>query len=394
MIVIGLMSGTSADGIDAAVVDLRGGGSRRLRWRLLKHISLPFEQTLRDEVLACCNLASASVDRVCALNAALGEAYAGACFAAAQAAGLGMDQIDLIGNHGQTVWHIPATATLQIGEAAVIAERAGVTTVSNFRARDIAAGGQGAPLVAYVDALLFTHPAKNRALQNIGGIGNVSFLPAGDGLGAGFAFDTGPGNMLMDYAAERATHGAWRYDVDGQLARQGRVDGALLEELMDHSFIQRQPPKTTGREEFGAFFGKRMWDAAEARGATPQDIAATFTAFTALSIADSYRRFLPTMPDEMFVSGGGALNPFLMELLQTEMPSCRVTTSDELNMPAAAKEAVCFAVLAYETIHNRPSNLPAATGASHPVVLGSITPGNHQAPGAHRSAPGATRIRN
>ncbi|HQZ21538.1 MAG TPA: anhydro-N-acetylmuramic acid kinase [Thermoflexales bacterium] len=381
MIVIGLMSGTSADGIDAAVVKLeRDHADAGLRWQLLKHINLPFEQALRDEILACCAPATASVDRVCALNAELGEAYAAACFAAAQEAGLSISQIDLIGSHGQTVWHIPAKATLQIGAAAVIAERTGVTTVSDFRSRDIAAGGQGAPLVAYVDALLFTHPTKRRALQNIGGIGNVTFLPAGhfgDGNAPGLAFDTGPGNMMMDYAAEQATNGAWRYDEDGQLARRGRVDGALLEELMDHDFIRRDPPKTTGREEFGAFFARRMCNAATARGAKAEDIVATFTAFTALSIADAYRRFLPAMPEEVFVSGGGALNPALMDMLRAEMPSTRITTSDELNMPAAAKEAVCFAALAYETIQNRPGNLPSATGAKRAVVLGSITPGNH-----------------
>lgn len=378
MIIIGLMSGTSADGVDAAVVDIEDhGGVGPFDWRLLAHLNVPHPPELRAEILACCDRATGTVDRVCALSAELGEAFAAAALQAARAAGLPSERIDAIGSHGQTVWHIPAKATLQIGQPAVIAERTGVTTVSNFRSRDIAAGGQGAPLVAYVDALLFTHPAMSRALQNIGGIGNVTYLPPGrPAPDAALAFDTGPGNMLIDYATQRATAGAWTYDRDGVLASAGRVDGELIEELMDHAFIRQRPPKTTGREEFGIFFGERMWARAESRGLRPNDIVATMTAFTAISISQAYRDYLPAMPDEVILSGGGARNVTLARMIERELAGPRVLTSDQLGMSAEAKEAICFAVLAHQTLRGRPSNSPTATGARRPVVLGDITPGD------------------
>lgn len=373
MIVVGLMSGTSADGTDAAVVEL-WGAAPALGWKLLKHVQVPHPADLRAEIFAAFRPETGTVDRLCRLNFRLGRAFAGAALAAIAAAGLRPDQVDLIGSHGQTVWHIPTgpeASTLQLGEPAVIAELTGITTISNFRPRDMAAGGQGAPLVPYLDRLLFAHPTLVRAVQNIGGIANVTYL-AGDMT---MAFDTGPGNMLMDDAAARATAGAWTYDRDGTLAAQGRVDEALLAELMAEPYLKQPPPKTTGRELFGAQFGGRVWARAEAAGLTPCDIVATLTAFTARSIAQAYRDFFPRPADEVIVSGGGSRNPTLMAMLRRELPAARVVTSDEMGLPADAKEAVAFAVLAYETWHGRPGNLPAATGARRPVVLGSITPG-------------------
>jgi len=245
--------------------------------------------------------------------------------------------------------------------------------VSNFRARDMAAGGQGAPLVPYLDKLLFAHPTRSRALQNIGGIANVTYLapPAPE-----IAFDSGPGNMLMDYAAARATGGDWEYDRNGALAAQGTVDAELLAELMDEPYLRLPPPKTTGRELFGAQLGAQVWERGKARSLSDADIVATLTAYTARSIAQAYRDFLPGMPDEVIVSGGGALNPSLMGMLRAALLPASVLTSDDLGLPAEAKEAVAFAVLAYETWHGRPGNLPSATGARWAVVLGSITPGN------------------
>jgi anhydro-N-acetylmuramic acid kinase len=383
MMVIGLMSGTSADGIDAALVEISAGDATARDWRLLKHITTPHTQAMRDEILTCARANTSTVDRVCALNAALGEAFAAAVIDVAHQAGVPLGQIDLIGSHGQTAWHIPGQATLQLGEPAVIAERTGATVVSHFRARDIAAGGQGAPLVAYVDALLLTHPNKTRAAQNIGGIANVTFLPSGE-IGGGsisslqspMAFDTGPGNMLMDDAVRRMTHGAQQCDLDGAIAVRGQIDGALLEELLDHPFLQAQPPKTTGRETFGAQFGEAIWAQAAERGLQPEDVVATLTMFTAASIAQAYRQFLPAQPEEVIVSGGGARNPALMRMLQAQLgPSACVIPSDAVGLPCDAKEAIAFALLACETVHNRPGNLPAATGARRAVVLGSITPG-------------------
>ena len=374
MIIIGLMSGTSADGIDAAVVEIGDAiEKRQLDWRLLAHITLPYSVAVRQEIFACMSPQTGSVNRICALNVALGQAFADAAIRAAQVAQLSLKQIDLIGSHGQTLWHIPGQATLQIGCAASIAERTGITTVSNFRARDIAAGGQGAPLVAYVDALLCSHPNKSRALQNIGGIANVTFLQPGSS--AHIAFDTGPGNMLIDDAARRITHGEWHFDRDGALAAQGTINTRLLAWLMAHPYLQQHPPKTTGRELFGAQYGEEVWQHAGASGIQEMDVIVTLTAFTATSIAQAYRQFLPTLPDEVVISGGGARNPVLMQALRTNLPECAVRSLDEIGIPAEAKEALAFAILAYLTIQQRPGNLPSATGATHPVVLGDITPG-------------------
>lgn len=377
MLVLGMISGTSADGIDVVIVEITGAPPA-LQWHLIKHYHTEFTPELRAEILACVRPEHGTVDRLCALNFRLGEAFARAALDAIAAAGLQAEQVDLIGSHGQTLWHIPTgsdASTLQLGEAAIIAERTGITTISNFRTRDMAAGGQGAPLVPYLDVLLFTHPTLTRAAQNIGGIGNVTYLPPRDSSHAPLAFDTGPGNMLIDDAAQRATNGAWSFDRDGTLAAHGRVDETLLHELLQEPYLHASPPKTTGRELFGAQFSARVWERARARGLGDYDIVATLTAFTAHSIARAYRDFLPTFPDEVIVSGGGARNTTLMQMLRELLAPARVMPIDEFGIPSEAKEALAFAVLAYETYHHRPSNLPAATGARRAVVLGSITPG-------------------
>lgn len=403
MLVIGLMSGTSADGIDAAVVHLEGAPPA-LTWELLAHVQLPHPPALREAIFAAFRPDTGNAEHLCRLNFALGRAFGAAALAALTAAHLTPQQADLIGSHGQTVWHIPTgpnASTLQLGEPAIIAEMTGLPVVSNFRTRDMAAGGQGAPLVAYVDALLFTHPTRHRAVQNIGGIANVTYLPpikeqrvsesANQRINGStsqisnaasplppppspLAFDTGPGNMLIDETARRATDGAWTYDRDGALAAAGRVDPHFLAELLAEPYFQQPPPKTTGRERFGIQRGSELWSQAIARGLRPPDIVATLTALTAASIARAYRDFLPHFPDEVIVSGGGAANPTLMAMLQEHLAPASLRRSDELGLPSAAKEAVAFAILAYETWHGRPSNLPAATGARHPVILGHITP--------------------
>ena len=397
MIVIGLMSGTSADGTDAAVVHLESAPPA-LSWMVLSHTHVPHPPALRDEIFACFRPETGTVDRLCRLNVDLGRAFGDAALRAIADAGLTLADIDLIGSHGQTLWHIPPVstdltdgtegATLQLGEPAVIAEMTGLPVVSNFRTRDMAAGGHGAPLVAYVDALLLTHPIRTRAAQNIGGIANVTYLsPQSSVLSPQslvlspqfpFAFDTGPGNMLIDDAVRRATNGELTFDHDGALAAQGRVDAELLTALLQEPYLHRSPPKTTGRELFGAQFGARVWEQALARKLRPADIIATLTAFTAASIAQAYRDFLPTLPDEVIVSGGGTRNPTLMAMLRDQLPGIRVIPSDDVGLGVEAKEAVAFAVLAYETWHGRPGNLPAATGARNPVILGNITPGANQ----------------
>ena len=381
MIVVGLMSGTSVDGVDAVVVRLTGAPPA-LDWQVLHHTHMPYTADLRQRIFAAFRPETGSVDDLCRLNFALGRAFADAALQAIDAAGLNPEQIALIGSHGQTLWHEPEgpdASTLQLGEPAVIAEQTGIPVVSNFRTRDIAAGGQGAPLVAYVDALLLTHPERVRAAQNIGGIANVTYLPpAGDKEGA-FAFDTGPGNMLIDDAARRATEGDWAYDCDGALAAKGTVDAELLAALLDDAYLQQALPKTTGRERYGAQFGGRIWTQARERGLVPEDIVATLSAFTAASIERAYRDFLPRFPDEVIVSGGGARNSTLMAMLRQRLAPAAVIPSDEIGMAVEAKEALAFAVLAYETWHRRPGNLPAATGARRPVILGSITPAGTRA---------------
>ena len=376
MIGIGLMSGTSADSIDAACVRLEGAPPR-LSWELLSFVTLPISEEMRREIFAAFRPETGTVDRLCQLNFTLGEAFAEASLAATRAAGLTPAQVDFIGSHGQTVWHIPpnsgegVASTLQLGNPAVIAERTGITVVSDFRSRDMAAGGQGAPLVPFVDNLLLSHETLSRAVQNIGGIGNVTWLPAG-GAGEAFGFDTGPGNMLLDRAAEVLTEGKLRCDLDGKMAFAGQIQEKILQKWMEEEpYFTRKPPKSTGRELFGVQRCHRYLK--EMEGMAKEDILATLTAFTARSTAEAYRNFLPALPDEVLLCGGGARNPAIAAMLQKELPHSRIGRTEDAGLPGDSKEAVAFAVLGYETMNRRPGNLPAATGAKGPVILGSIT---------------------
>jgi anhydro-N-acetylmuramic acid kinase len=406
MNVIGLISGTSMDAIDAALVELAQEG-QTLRLRVHAFVMFPFDPALRAQVVALLPPHNGSTAAVCAVNMLLGEAFADAALQLAKRAELSIGEVDLIASHGQTVYHQVATgavrSTLQLGAPAAIAERTRCTVVADFRPRDIAAGGQGAPLVPYLDLLLFSDERRYRAVQNIGGIGNVTYLPPKDegrrtddesklhksehapaqlDRPSSFvfrppsvvAFDTGPGNVLIDEAARLLTDGVQSYDRDGRLAAAGRVDEQLLAEWLDHPFFRQPPPRSTGREQFGAAEARAYITQSQARGLTPEDTLATLTALTARSIADAYRRYCGRV-DEVLVSGGGARNPTLLALLQAAMPDTSVRPIDELGLPADAKEAVAFAVAGYATLHGWPNNVPAATGASHPAVLGSITPG-------------------
>ena len=375
---VGLMSGTSADGVDAAIVDIAG---RRID--VLAFETAPYRPDLRRQILQLCNPQTARVDDLCHLNFVIGEVFAEAVIRLARKARLALRSIDVIGSHGQTVCHMPegrrfgrATirSTLQIGEPSIIAERTGITTVADFRPRDMAAGGQGAPLVAYADHVLFSHGRRARAVQNIGGIANVTYLPAGGGIDKVVAFDTGPGNMVIDRLAERVTGGRQRFDTNGRLARRGRVSRRLLAELMRHQFLRRRPPKTTGREDFGAPFADELYSRARARRLSGPDILATATAFTAASIADAYRRFLPSAVDEVILCGGGSRNGALTDMLIALLHPAAVAASDDFGIDADAKEAVSFAILAAATVRGVPGNVPSATGARRPVVLGKIVP--------------------
>ena len=381
MKVIGLMSGTSVDGIDAAVVEVRGAPPD-LSATLLSFTYVPFEADQQSRVFALFDRVQGTVDRICQMNFRLGEWFAEAALRAIDEAGLSRQEIDLIASHGQTIYHAvgegaDVQSTLQIGEAAVIAARTGITTVADFRVADVAAGGQGAPLVSYVDWLLLRDDQHVRAVQNIGGIGNVTYLPAGDDPAGVLAFDTGPGNVLIDDAARRASDGTLTYDRDGHLAAQGQVDQPLLAELLAHPYLAQPPPKTTGRELFSVSFGEHVWMRGKSHGLRDADIVATLTAFTAASIADAYAQFLPQQPDEVILGGGGASNPVLVRMLQQRLSPTRVTTHEALGLSSDAKEAIAFAVLAYETIHGRTGNLTTCTGAASRTVLGKVVPGHN-----------------
>lgn len=384
MIIIGLMSGTSADGVDVALCEIKGAPGN-LSATLLHGVTFPYDPAVRQRILKCCDPFDSSVDEIAALNVDLAEVFAESALGAIQQAGMSVKQVDLIGSHGHTLWHNVVadgnvSASLQVGEASVLAERVGVTTISNFRARDIAAGGQGAPLTSYVDWLLLRHPRHWRAVQNIGGMGNVTFLPPlADDSSEPIAFDTGPGNALLDIAAGELTEGAWTYDRDGQLARQGRVNEEWLDELLSHPYYSRAYPKTTGRETFGTAAALQLLVEARKRGLEDHEIIATLTALTATNIADAYKRFAPAPIHEVILGGGGRHNPVIVGMLRELLAPARILTHEDIGMDSDFKEALVFAVLAHETWHGRPATIPAFTGARKSTVLGQITPGDNYA---------------
>lgn len=364
------------DAIDAALVELERVDDA-LHMRVRAFAMLPYDPALRERLVGLLPPHAGSTAEVCALNVAVGEAFAAAALALAERAGVPIETVDLIGSHGQTVYHQVAAgverSTLQIGTPAVIAERTGCTVVADFRLRDMAAGGQGAPLVPYLDALLFHDDRRTRAVQNIGGIGNVTYLPPN---GPVRAFDTGPGNVLIDEAVQLLTNGRSLYDHNGHMAATGRIDEKLLAEWLEHPFFRLPPPRSTGRELFGAAEAHAYVAQGTARNLTASDIVATLTALTAWSIAETYQAHCGGV-DEVLLAGGGARNPTLTHMIRAALPQANVRTVDELGLDADAKEAVAFAVTGYATLHGWPNNIPEATGAHRPVVLGSVTPGRN-----------------
>ena len=377
--IAGLMSGTSADGVDVAIIDFAIDALKMLAFD-----TYPYPPSAGKAISKLFTNEKVLVSDICHLNFAIGEVFADAVLKLCRKSRISVKSIDLIGSHGQTIYHNPKGArlgrlllrsSLQIGEPCVIARRTGKTVVADFRPADIAAGGQGAPLVPYADYLLFSHKKKNRIVQNIGGIANLTWLKAHADIEDILAFDTGPGNMIIDHIANLITKGRYRYDVDGRIAAKGKVDARLLEKLMQHKFLKRRPPKSTGREEFGAAFSSRLYSIAVKAGLKPADILATVTAFTARSIIAAYRRFLPMLPDEVILCGGGAKNKTLLKMLKEQIEPAKVLLTDDFGINADAKEAISFAILAGATIRGIPNNVPSATGAKTPVVLGKIIPG-------------------
>ena len=359
MRVAGLMSGTSLDGVDVAVVDIERGRIRRV----VAHRTFAYPAEVRARLLAVSN-ANTHTAEISRLNFLLPRLYA----RAVKRCGVPLETIDLIGCHGQTIFH-ERESTLQIGDGSVLAELTGKPVVSNFRPRDMAAGGRGAPLVPYVDYVLFRHRSLTRVALNIGGIANVTIIPAGASPEDVTAFDTGPGNMVIDQLVERHTDRRQRFDRDGAIAASGRVDRALLDRLLADPYYRARPPKTAGREQYGREFVDRL----AATGLPLPDLIATATAFTPATIAAGVRRFSRVTPDEIIVAGGGAHNRTMMAYLASFLPDTRVRMTADFGIDVDAKEAIAFAMLAWETWHKRPSNLPSATGAKHAVVLGQVS---------------------
>jgi anhydro-N-acetylmuramic acid kinase len=370
------MSGTSADGVDAAIVDIDDRSQK-----LIGFSTVPYPASIRKALFNLFQPQTSHVDDICHYNFVFGHLFAKALKSVCDKTSIPLGSIDLIGSHGQTIYHSPVgrryaseriRSTLQIGEPSVIAQQTGITTVADFRPRDIACGGQGAPLVPFADSILFSHAKLNRAIQNIGGIANVTFLPANSGADKILAFDTGPGNMIIDGLMTLLTNK--KYDNHGNLAAKGQVHQSVLTDLLKNPYLRKSPPKTCGREEFGLQFCQSLYDSAMADKISAADCVATATAFTARTIAGAYRRFLPVMPDEIVLCGGGARNRTLVKMLQAECDGAQIMTTDALGIDLDAKEALSFAILAWATIKGIANNVPAATGAAQPTILGKILP--------------------
>jgi anhydro-N-acetylmuramic acid kinase len=394
MIVAGLMSGTSADGVDVAIVRIQSRPGPRSGPRTEAHDaelsveflgarSFPFERRLRLAVLDAMNAPAIATAELARLNWRLGQAYSEALAGTLKQIPC---RLDLIGCHGQTIYHQPkalpyagrtVACTWQIGEMALLAAQTRVPVVSNFRPADMAAGGQGAPLVCLLDYVLFRHQTRGRVLQNLGGIGNLTAIPPGAKPARVVAFDTGPANMVIDQLMQRLFRR--HFDAQGRCAARGRVIAPVLASMLRHRFFLAPPPKTAGREQFGLAYTEDFLAACQKAGAGAEDTIATATALTARSVRLGYVQFVQARmrraPVDFIVSGGGAKNRTLMGMLHEELEplGCAVAASDALGLPAQAKEAAAFALLAYQTWHRRPGNVPAATGARRPAILGGIT---------------------
>ncbi|MEZ4548337.1 MAG: anhydro-N-acetylmuramic acid kinase [Thermodesulfobacteriota bacterium] len=377
-VVIGLISGTSMDGIDAALVKIKGKGAGA-EIELLEFTCIPYS----PEIIARLGQLQhgCTPGEISELNFLVGEAFAGAAQSVMEKAGLAPNDVDLIGSHGQTVSHVPPSAgagipsTLQIGEPDVIAERTGITTVGDFRTRDVAAGGEGAPLVPYADYILFSKPGETKIAQNLGGIANATVITESiDGV---TAFDTGPGNMLMDRIMALSSGGSERFDRDGKEASKGKVNETLLKELLSDPYYIKEPPKSTGEELFGNAAAERLYGMVTGGKITLSDLMATVLALTVESISQSYEKFI--LPEhevsEVILSGGGCRNAILVKKLRERLGGIKLTTTDAYGIPADAKEAVAFAILANECISGNAGNLPGVTGARRGVPLGKISPG-------------------
>jgi anhydro-N-acetylmuramic acid kinase len=382
--VIGILSGTSADGASTALVEVKGCG-KSTELKLNNHETFPYPSALREEIFNLFNPVTSSTDLICEMNFVLGHFYAECVQNIISESNLKMNDVDLIGSHGQTIWHLPKSgkisgyptvSTLQIGEPAVIVAKTGIPVVADFRKADVAAGGEGAPLTPYLDYILFSSTKKNRVVQNIGGIANLTYLPRNANRDNVIAFDTGPGNMVIDALISHFSQGRSHYDDDGKTALKGNTNQELLKKLLQEPYFNLPPPKTTGREHFGVSYAMNLLKQADELGLALEDVVATATSLSVESIALAYEQLLSSghKIDEAFVSGGGYHNKALISQLGKRISPISLNPHEKLGLHGDAKEAVLFAVLANEFINNSPSNMPRVTGASKRVVLGCFHP--------------------
>ncbi len=381
-LLVGLMTGTSADGVDAALVRMKGWGLDHPP-EVLAYRETPLETRLRGEILEVAAAEQVAPERLMRLDAALGECYAAATLELLAGSKVSPAGVTAIGSHGQTVRHIPRGSigtealSLQIGSAAILAERTGIAVVSNFRARDAAAGGEGAPLVPFVDWWLFRSVSESRVLLNLGGMANLTYLARGSAVDEAFAFDIGPGNAVLDALVRIGSEGARNHDEGGEASARGKSSGALLEELLADPFFATAPPRSTGRERFGDAYAARLRERGASIGLSHDDLLATAVELTAASVELALERFVRPRGgvDAVFVSGGGVRNRTLMAALARRLAPASLHPLERLGVAPEAKEAVAFACLAHRTLAGMAGNVPSATGATHPVVLGQITPG-------------------
>ncbi|MCJ8014263.1 anhydro-N-acetylmuramic acid kinase [Paenibacillus sp. KQZ6P-2] len=384
--VVGLMSGTSVDGIDAAVVRITDEPDGGVSAELIGFENTPYPAAVRQEIFTLFDPLQATVNKIGSMNVLLGELYAEAALSVITSAGLSPVDIAVIGSHGQTIYHAPESEqlhgydihyTVQIGEGSVIAARTGIPCVSDFRPADMAVGGQGAPLVPFTEYLLYREAHRTLLLQNIGGIGNMTVIPAGCSQEQVYAFDTGPGNMIIDGVVERLYPGQLTMDIGGAIARQGTIHEGLLNLLMQEPYYSQPLPKSTGREHFGSSYIDWLLDYTKDQSIKAEDVVATVTKLTAWSIGDAYRRYVRDhhSADALLVGGGGSYNPVLVEFLRQEMEpmGVQVMTQEEVGYSSDAKEAVAFALLADHTLKRQPNNLPNVTGANRPIIMGKIS---------------------
>lgn len=374
--VAGMMSGTSADGIDIAIVDMTARSQKLIAFGMVR-----YPAKLRKAIFELFDPSRGNTETISYYNFLLGDCFGKALIQFCRKISIPLSSIDLIGSHGQTIYHNPQgtrfagrhiRSTLQIAEPSVIAEQTGITTVADFRPGDIACGGQGAPLVPFADFMLFNHKQRCRILQNIGGIANLTYLPADGKPDDIIAFDTGPGNMIIDGLVTLITKGKKTYDRDGLSAAKGTVCDDLLKKMLKHPYFRKHPPKTCGREEFGMNYCRDLYQRARADNVSNHDMLMTATAFTAMTIAGAYQRFLPSLPDEVILCGGGCHNKTLVNILHQLLGNIKIVTTSAFGIDSDAKEAVSFAILAWSTIKGIPNNIPSATGAGKPAILGKI----------------------